>query len=270
MSSWRLVPLHSSVRHTANTINIATAHHRNNITKYKASESLSSNNEHSADKAKAVTKLPACNSRNRAGMLLEGNLTMNKIERFLETRDHIDKTDFDVVVRNLVEQQTTPPADLVISQQQNQNLQQLNQTTSNIDHPIILPECHTRSKQHSQRYLRNKITPTNNNKLTSNSNENRFVSAPYHPNQSRYFGKNKFFEPAAYAHFLNGDGSTVSSSQRAKIGGRGASTEGRENRLIDSLRSTSGANSSKSSMESERSEKRGMIIHREIIILILS
>ena len=28
---------------------------------------------------------------------------MNKIEQFLETRDHIDKTEFDVVVRNLVE-----------------------------------------------------------------------------------------------------------------------------------------------------------------------
>lgn len=39
-------------------------------------------------------------------ILYNDNLTMNKIGEFLDTREHIDKAEFDVVIRNLLERTT--------------------------------------------------------------------------------------------------------------------------------------------------------------------
>ena len=84
------------------------------------------------------------------------------------------------------------------------------------------------------------------------------MSAPYHPNQSRFYGKNKFFEPAAYAHFPGVSGASTS-SQKLRGGTGAVSGDVRENRYLESLKISSGPIGSKSSLGSERSEKRGNI-----------
>lgn len=205
---------------------------------------------------KSSTKLPPCNSRNRAGLLLEGNLTMNKIEQFLETRDHIDKTEFDVVVRNLVEQQITSPAGTTT--QQNQQRQGESNKTDGDNTTVFLPEFQTHNQKQNHHVQQKKSKTSTAIKSTLNSNENRFVSAPYHPNQSRFYGKNKFFEPAAYAHFPGVSGASTS-SQKLRGGTGAVSGDVRENRYLESLKISSGPIGSKSSLGSERSEKRGNI-----------
>lgn len=231
VSSWRLVPLRPSVYHT--------------ITNSAMSNGCANEDGRSTPipAASPPTKLPPCNSRNRVGLLLEGNLTMNKIERFLEARDHIDKTEFDVVVRNLVDQQITAPV--------GENRQQQFTDKSDDNTTVFLPEFQTHNQQQNQQIQRRKSKPS-----TTNTNENRFVSAPYHPNQSRFYGKNKFFEPAAYAHFPKVSGPTKS-AQKLKSGTGETSEDVRENKILENLKLSSGTNGSKCSLGSERSEKRG-------------
>ena len=195
---------------------------------------------------------------------------MNKIEQFLETRDHIDKTEFDFVVRNLVEQQTTPPSVNAIDDgESTQNTTTANKSSSSRDHgPIFFPEfqAHQNQKKLQPETQKKKISHEstsggfNSNSKGSTNNENRFVAAPYHPNQRHYYGKNKFFEPAAYANFpdvSSNSGTTTKHSEGMSRSITKGARSGGENRLLESLMSSSGAASSKSSLGSERSEKRG-------------
>jgi hypothetical protein len=181
--------------------------------------------------------------KDRSGVLLEGDLTMNKIEAFLETREHIDKTEFDMVVRNLVEQETPENARIQglpprKHQQQGRAGDKRQPTTSLPEFQTPLPLAQHLSAPPGK-------PPTNN--------ENRFVAAPYHPDQSKFYGKKRFFEPAAYVHFPNV--STCSNPagkphERSTCENTSTKLPNNKNLILDG---------SKSSMKSERSENRGMM-----------
>ncbi|XP_066930427.1 uncharacterized protein [Clytia hemisphaerica] len=196
-SSWRLVPLKNSSNSKTNT---------------NTPKATSSHNYNA--------KLPACTSRNREGTLLEGeNITMNKIEEFLETREHIDKTEFDMVVRNLLEETSDVGSSGRIQTPKSSN-------TSSINSNCSFPKFNSSGSHHQ------------NNRMVHT--ENRFVAAPYHPEQSKFYGKNRFFEPAAYVHLPNVSSKTSNSKK------------GPENRVLQNLKAEDRRDSSFSSVESEK------------------
>ena len=188
--------------------------------------------------------LPVCPmTKNRSGVLLEGDLTMNKIEAFLETREHIDKTEFDMVVRNLVEQET-PDNTRIQGLPHHRHHHQQGRSDGKRQPTTSLPEFHTPVPPLQLSGPPGK-PPTNN--------ENRFVAAPYHPDQSKFYGKKRFFEPAAYVHFPNVSSSAANpgSKQPDRRTYESNSTKLPNSKNLINL------DGSKSSMKSERSENRG-------------
>lgn len=85
--TWRLVPLESLTSQQQNT-------------NYHVLDSQSSRAQ---QQMKTMYALPEKDLHMKPPSLYESEMAMNRIERFLASRDHVDKTEFDFLVRSVVE-----------------------------------------------------------------------------------------------------------------------------------------------------------------------